>query len=452
MSFNLGWFIFFLFIQSNHGSNHDGHCPNHWWKHEDTLCIQLDDGHPDDFDGALRTCSAWTDADANIHEFLDIHEDWSLLITISRLNLMISSSTKALKPKVWVNAIWFENQWYQIVRVNIEARLIREYVDQGDAELIPMTDLETLHFKQESYENGDSLIYDPFHNEVSKRTKGDGTFHFICTHQKEKKHKVDVSIKVCDKDDVPLKKASIFIDRKSASFTTDSDGEVELGEIEVGTPLVISVGNAADYVLGQKTVTISKDMTLPIKINLLLEQRDVVFTVLDGSGAALAGVDIQVNGASIGTTDSDGKLSKMYGVTEVLNYESILTGYLTESGTITVEDNGGNDNLVNIVMNPVTYTDNPACANGDWAKQIVSITTAATLDACKEACNTEGDNCDFIAFEGTECGIGRYQNDGTEAVTASTPTLSFKNNLLSNAKDEFVPTGIFSSILTWHHR
>ena len=234
---------------------------------------RFDDDNPDDFDGALKTCKAWTDTDAKIHNFLDIHEDWSSLITVSRLNQIISSSTKSLKPKIWINAIWCENQWYQILRVNIEHRLIRDYIAQGDAEVIPMTDLETLKFKKESYEDGDSLVYDPFHNEVFRRSKGEGKFNFLCTHEKEKKHKVDLTIKVCDQDDVPLKKASVFIDRKSAQFVTDKAGMVDLGEIEIGTPLVISVGSSADFVLGQKTVIVSKGMDVPIKINFICKEK-----------------------------------------------------------------------------------------------------------------------------------------------------------------------------------
>ena len=40
MLFKLGWFISFWCLKLSYGSNHDGHCPNHWWKHQDTLCIQ----------------------------------------------------------------------------------------------------------------------------------------------------------------------------------------------------------------------------------------------------------------------------------------------------------------------------------------------------------------------------------------------------------------------------
>merc|ERR1711860_120196 len=456
MLFKLGWFISLWCLKLSYGSNHDGHCPNHWWKHQDTLCIQFDDDNPDDFDGALKTCKAWTDTDAKIHNFLDIHEDWSLLITVSRLNQIISSSTKTLKPKIWINAIWFENQWYQILRVNIERRLIRDYIAQGDAEVIPMEDLETLKFKKESYEDGDSLVYDPFHNDVSRRRKGEGKFNFLCTHEKEKKHKVDISIKVCDQDDVPLKKATVSIGRKAATFTTDNEGKADLGEIEIGTPLVISVGYSADYVLGQKTVTVSQGMTVPIKINLELEQRNVVFAVKDQGSAALANVDIAVNGGSIGTAGADGQLSKMYSITDTLNYVASLSGYLSKSGEIIVVDNGGNDILVNIVLDQVAYTDNAACVTGDWQKMITTITSATSIDACKEACTTDS-NCDFVAFEGSECGLGKYSDTATDDGTAaagsvSTPTLHYKDNLLPNAIGEFVENEQFSSLLTWHHR
>ena len=424
------------------------------------FCVQsflrFDDDNPDYFDGALKTCKAWTDTDAKINNFLDIHEDWSLLITVSRLNQIISSSTKTLKPKIWINAIWFENQWYQILRVNIEHRLIRDYIAQGDAEVIPMEDLETLKFKKESYEDGDSLVYDPFHNDVSRRRKGEGKFNFLCTHEKEKKHKVDISIKVCDQDDVPLKKATVSIGRKAATFTTDNEGKADLGEIEIGTPLVISVGYSADYVLGQKTVTVSQGMTVPIKINLELEQRNVVFAVKDQGSAALASVDIVVNGASIGITGANGQLSKMYSVTDTLNYIASLSGYISKSGEIIVIDNGGNDILVNIVLNQVAYTDNAACATGDWQTMITTITSATSIDACKEACTTDS-NCDFVAFEGSECGLGKYSDTATDDGTAaagsvSTPTLHYKDNLLPNAIGEFVENEQFSSLLTWHHR
>ena len=421
------------------------------------FCRRFDDDNPDDFDGALKTCKAWTDTDAKIHNFLDIHEDWSSLITVSRLNQIISSSTKSLKPKIWINAIWCENQWYQILRVNIEHRLIRDYIAQGDAELIPMTDLETLKFKRESYEDGDSLVYDPFHNEVFRRSKGEGKFNFLCTHEKEKKHKVDLSIKVCDQDDVPLKKASVFIDRKSAQFVTDKAGMVDLGEIEIGTPLVISVGSSADFVLGQKTVTVSKGMDVPIKINLQLEQRKVVFVVKDQGSSPLANVDIAVNGASIGTTGADGQLNKMYSVTDTLDYVASLSGYISESGQTIVVDNDGNDILVNIALNQVAYTDNAGCANGDWGTMIVQIlTSTATIDDCKEACTNEGSNCDFVAFEGSECGLGKYSDiatdDGTATVSVTTPTLAYKNHFLANAVKEFEENEQFTGLLTWHHR
>ena len=224
-----------------------------------------------DFQGALETCNAWIVNDAEIYEFLDIHEDWSMLLTMNKLHTLIDLPKKPIKKKIWINAIWFENQWYQILRFNGGRKLIREYIEQGDAEVIPQSDLDNFEFDFESYHPGDSLVYDPYDKILSKKSKGIGKVSFICTHKKENKAKVDVSINVINQDDEPLKKATIWIKDKVETYTTDEEGNVELGEVEVGTTLDISAGYSADYVLGQDIAVVSRDQTLPIKIKLQLE-------------------------------------------------------------------------------------------------------------------------------------------------------------------------------------
>ena len=219
----------------------------------------------------METCNAWADYDAEIHEFLDIHEDWSMLLTMSRLHSLIDLPKKPIKKKIWINAVWFESQWYQILRFNGGRKLIREYIEQGDAELIPQSDLNNFDFEFEFYGPGDSLVYDPHDKKVSKKSKGIGKVSFMCTHKKENKAKVDVSINVINQDDEPLKSATLWIKDKVETYTTDEDGMVELGDIEFGTVLEISAGYCADYVLGHDTKVVTRDLRLPIKIKLQLE-------------------------------------------------------------------------------------------------------------------------------------------------------------------------------------
>ena len=106
--------------------------------------LRFDHGDPDDFQSALRTCKHWTDHDAAIHEFLDVYEDWSLLLTVKRLNYLLSLTVKYFTHEIWLNAVWFENKWYEIIRVIDKPRSIKEYIDDGDAVEIAPEELEKL--------------------------------------------------------------------------------------------------------------------------------------------------------------------------------------------------------------------------------------------------------------------------------------------------------------------
>ena len=83
---------------------------------------------------------------------------------------------------------------------------------------------------------------------------------------------MDVTVNVCNQDNEPLKKASVWIENKAETYTTDKDGNIELGQIEEDTHLEIFAGYCSDYIAGHESVTVSKGMTLPIKIRLNLDK------------------------------------------------------------------------------------------------------------------------------------------------------------------------------------
>ena len=229
---------------------------------------RLDHGEPDDFQGALRTCRHWTDHDAVINEFLNTYEDWSLLLTVERLNYLLSLDEKIFSHKIWVNAVWFENKWYQILRVTDEHRFIREYIEDGDAVEISPTELEKVKFTDAQFNTGDSLVYSPFHDQVFKRSKGFGKFSYICTHKREYKKLVDVTIQIIDENDNPIS-AFLWVDDKVGIELLADDGKFKYDEVEIGTEFMLSAGySPMKDKVETKKVVVSEGMQLPIEFKL----------------------------------------------------------------------------------------------------------------------------------------------------------------------------------------
>ena len=70
----------------------------------------------------------------------------------------------------------------------------------------------------------------------------------------------------------------------------------------------------------------------------------------------LEGVDISVDGESIGLTDSKGEVSSTFELTRTLDYEASKDNYVLVKGSRIVDDNNGNDIIINIVMGAVINT------------------------------------------------------------------------------------------------
>ena len=69
----------------------------------------------------------------------------------------------------------------------------------------------------------------------------------------------------------------------------------------------------------------------------------------------LEGVDISVDGESIGLTDSKGEVSSTFELTRTLDYEASKDNYVLVKGSRIVDDNSGNDIIINIVMGAVIF-------------------------------------------------------------------------------------------------
>ena len=186
------------------------------------------------------------------------------------LAYLLSLPDKYFSHKIWLNAVWFENKWYQILRVTDEKRFIREYIEDGDAEEIPAEDLEKFQFQDAQFNNGDSLVYDPFHDKVFKRYKGYGKFSYICTHLKEYKAKVDVEVLTVDENDEPISAFLWVNDRVGTDLTSMEDGKFVYPGVEIDTRFTLNAGySPMEQFLESMDIVVAEDMALPIKIPLV---------------------------------------------------------------------------------------------------------------------------------------------------------------------------------------
>ena len=72
-------------------------------------------------------------------------------------------------------------------------------------------------------------------------------------------------------------------------------------------------------------------------------------------GSNLEGVDISVNGDSLGATDSNGEVSASFELTRTLDYEASKANYIMAKGSRIVDDNNGNDIIINIALGAVMF-------------------------------------------------------------------------------------------------
>ena len=110
---------------------HD-HCPKGAWKRAGSnLCIHLDHGEPDDFQGALEHCR---DDRTNP----DPKRDWAHLITVKNLLEILSQPARHFSHEIWINAVLYGSKWYQIMKVPLkpQSSSIKDYIEAGYAEAI----------------------------------------------------------------------------------------------------------------------------------------------------------------------------------------------------------------------------------------------------------------------------------------------------------------------------
>ena len=108
---------------------HKHDCPKGSWQRAGSnLCIHLDHGEPDDFQGALEHCR-----DDSKNE--DPKRDWAHLITVKDLLEILSQPARHFSHEIWINAVLYDLQWYQIMKVPLkpESTSIKDYIDAGYA-------------------------------------------------------------------------------------------------------------------------------------------------------------------------------------------------------------------------------------------------------------------------------------------------------------------------------
>ena len=108
---------------------HKHDCPKGSWKRAGSnLCIHLDHGEPDDFQGALEHCR-------DVHAVVDPKRDWAHLITVKDLLQILSQPARHFSHEIWINAVLYDLQWYQIMKVPLkpESTSIKDYIDAGYA-------------------------------------------------------------------------------------------------------------------------------------------------------------------------------------------------------------------------------------------------------------------------------------------------------------------------------
>ena len=160
------------------------HCPKGNWKRAGpNLCIQLDHGDPDDLQGALEHCRDWTTGPINVKR------DENQLITVQNLLEILSQPARYFNHEIWINAVLYEQQWYQIMKVpeSFKSALIKDYIDAGYAEPILEEDMDKLDIaglsQGKHFGTGDSLVFNPKSNRAFKRVNGEGKFSYTCVHQ-----------------------------------------------------------------------------------------------------------------------------------------------------------------------------------------------------------------------------------------------------------------------------
>ena len=169
------------------------------------------------------------------------NEDWSLLLTFGNLNYLKTLPKLPFNHKIWLNAIWFESKWYEIVRYH-HNKNYREHIEDGDAVLIPQSELDQLNFEDTHFNDGDTLVYNHWHNAVFKRWNGyKGKFSYVCTHRKEYKDLINVDVQTVDENDDPLP-AFLWVEDKTGTWLASSNGEYQFPDVELGTKFRLFAG------------------------------------------------------------------------------------------------------------------------------------------------------------------------------------------------------------------
>ena len=186
-------------------------------------------------------CQHWEDHAAEIQEFLLTNEDWSLLLTVERLNYLNSLAKRPFNHKIWLNAIWFQSKWYQIVRYH-HRKSYREHIEDGDTVVIPPAEINRLSLEDTHFSDGDNLVYNPENDSVFKRWKGSKSrFSYVCTHRKEHKDLINVDVQVVDENDAPLP-AFLWVEDKSGTWLIGNHGEYQFPDVEIGTEFRFTAG------------------------------------------------------------------------------------------------------------------------------------------------------------------------------------------------------------------
>ena len=264
------------------------------------------DHEPDDFDGALRHCKHWTDHGAEIKEFLVGDDDWSLLLFVSDLNYLNTLPKRPFNHKIWLNAIWFQSKWYEIIRFH-HNKSYREHIEDGDAVEIPQADLDHLSFEDTHFNDGDSLVYNPWHDKVFKRWKGyNGKFSYICVHRKEYKKLINVDVKCVDENMDPLP-CFLWVEDKVGTWISDANGMYTFEKVELGTEFMLSAGfipNGPDVVTKPVVVT---DPTAAIEFQLKSNKVKVKFVVENAAGP-VADANVVINTDPAVLTNAAGEI------------------------------------------------------------------------------------------------------------------------------------------------
>ena len=212
-------------------------------------------------------CKHWEDHSAEIKEFLITNEDWSLLLTVGNLNYLKTLPKLPFNHKIWLNAFWFEEKWYEIARYH-HNKNYREHIEDGDAVEILQSELDQLKFEANQFNDGDTLVYNHWHDAVFKRWNGyNGKFSYVCTHRKEYKDLINVDVKIVDENDDDLP-AFLWVEDKTGTWLASSNGEYQFPKVELGTKFHLFAGfSPKKDEIKEEAVSVVEGIA-PIKIQL----------------------------------------------------------------------------------------------------------------------------------------------------------------------------------------